>query len=260
VILFTDHQATSRDGPIAPPLSNLGYACTYGYNYLSYEDALNFQSKVCTKANSETYYRIQGGGSVYCSNGKITILKSDPQRLTKAICIKTIQSTSLNRFLRVSNTNLSCPFGYARATIEETRNIINQQSCFDFYSNVVEDNNAVLRLEAHGTLRSNNFYNCTFNQWDNTRVDFTLCIRRDLQDLVIKDIIESQCVNSETMYSLEEALKERASSNRLCPLIHADGAARLAGGAAMYGSAKNCMVLESDNTILAQYLCGPYPR
>jgi len=248
--------------PVRPQLvptqpGKLGYGCPIGYTYISYEDAINFQSMICVRDDGPTLYRIQGGGSATCKYGQFVAVKTDPRVIHKAICIQSTVSTSSLKF--VYNTeSLACDAGYARASISETKQFVGN-NCYNFYYNTPFGYYDILRIGVQGTLKGY-IYNCAINEWDPTRVDSVLCVKREVQDIILQDEIEDMCGPGTSLYTVEEVLKDQKGPKTLCQSLPVGETVRLAGGASMQGPSVGCRINEDDRSQLNYSLCGLFPR
>ena len=97
------------------------FICPANYSYIAYEDARNFQGMICGNYTGSAPLRVEEGGSVSCGDDS-TLLQNDPRQLESAVCVKTTYSDPQ----KVSHTNLDCPLGLARASLEEAKIYIRQ--------------------------------------------------------------------------------------------------------------------------------------
>jgi len=114
----------------------------------------------------------------------------------------------------------------------------------------------ILRVGVQGAFYGPG-YGCKLLDWYIGGVGDVLCIQRKIEDIIFGDSGEDVCGEGSSLYTVQEAL---VGSNELCPNIPKDGVARLGGGSAMYGSDKECMIVDVVRTNLSQALCGPLSR
>jgi len=242
-------QEETADASTEPPIvlteTNVqSYVCPESYSYISYEDARNFQDMICANNSYAGAFRVEEGGSISCVNG-FSALNSDPRLLDQAICVKTTYSNPQ----KVSHTNLECPLGLARASLEEAKVYI-KQLCpklgkWD-----------ILRVGVQGAFYGPG-YGCKLYDWYTGSVTDVLCLKRQIIDMTFGPASEDVCGNNSSLYTVQEAL---SNSEELCAKIPEDGSARLAGGSAMYGSDNDCMIIDVDRDSVGQALCGSIPR
>jgi len=221
------------------------YVCPDSYSYISYEDARNFQDRICANKTGGVSFRVEEGGSVTCGDDGLSIQKSDPRLLDQTVCVKTTYSNPK----KVSNKALECPTGLARASLEEAKVYI-KQLCpklgkWD-----------ILRVGVQGAFYGPG-YGCKLYDWYAGSVTDVLCIKREIIDMTFGPSNENVCGNESSLFTVQEALE---NSEKLCSKISVDGSARLAGGSAMYGSDNDCMIIDVDRKDVSQALCGSLPR
>jgi len=221
------------------------FVCPDSYSYISYEDARNFQDLICANKTGGVSFRVEEGGSVTCGDDGLGIQKSDPRLLDQTVCVKTTYSNPK----KVSNKDLECPTGLARASLEEAKVYI-KQLCpklgkWD-----------ILRVGVQGAFYGPG-YGCKLYDWYTGSVTDVLCIKRQIIDMTFGPSNEDVCGNDSSLLTVQEALE---NSEELCSKIPVDGSARLAGGSAMYGSENDCMIIDVDRKDVNQALCGSLPR